>query len=180
MYKKFRSISTFVLGVFIAGTFQSASAEWSENAGGISAADAQDVVVSMKVNPKRNLEQACLAITFGRSLSAKPNANITLFVTLDGVALAKERVIKKRRLKCVTPWGEVSLKENLEAFLNENQNRMVVCPICWKERYGDDIPDFGVLPVSDDVTDLDGNDDHIVSNKAIGTMMFNADKILDF
>jgi len=191
MYKKFKSISTFILGILVAGAFQSASAEWNETAGGISAADAQDIVITMKVNPRRNLEQACLAITFARSLSAKPNANITLFVTLDGVALAKEKVINKRRLKCVTPWGEISLQKSLEAFLkgnsnnedNEgnliNQNAMVVCPICWDERYGDDLPDYGVLPISSDTTDVDGSD-HIVSNKGIGTMMFNADKILGF
>lgn len=166
--KIFKTVSTLVLGIAVAGAFQSANADWDVNAGGISAADPQDVVISMKANPRKNTEQACLAVTFARSLSGNPNSNVTLFVTLDGVALANQKVIKKRRLKCTTPWGEVTLKENLEAFVADNPNAMVVCPICWKERYDDKLPDYGVLP---GVT-APGN--------AIGTMIFNADKILDF
>ena len=169
MYKKFKIISTFILGITVASTLQTANADWSVNAGGISASDPQDVVISMQANPRKNLEQACLAVTFARSLSANPNANVTLFVTLDGVSLAKERVIKKRRLKCTTPWGEISLKESLEAFIDENNNSMVVCPICWKERYGEDLPDYGVLPGAEGTP-----------GTAIGAMIFNADKILDF
>ena len=169
MYRRLKSISTLILGITAAGMFQSANADWNVDAGGISAADPQDVVISMKVNPRKNLEQACLAVTFARSLSANPNANVTLFVTLDGVSLAKEKVIKKRRLKCTTPWGEITLKESLQAFIGENDNAMVVCPICWKERYGDDLPDYGVLPGAGDTP---GN--------AIGAMIFNADKILGF
>ena len=169
MYKKLRSVSTVLLGIIVAGVFQSANADWNLNARGISAADPQDVVVSLKTNPRRNLEQACLAVTFARSLAGNPNSNITLFVTLDGVALAKERVIKKRRLKCVTPWGEVSLKEHLETFINGDNNAMVICPICWKERYGDKLPDYGVLPGAEGVP-----------GTAIGKMIFNADKILGF
>ena len=169
MYTKFKNISIFVLGIIVTSTLQTANADWNINTGVISAADSQDVVISMKANPRKNLEQACLAVTFARSLSMKGDANITLFVTLDGVALAKERVIKKRRLKCTTPWGEVSLKENLEAFIGENNNSMVVCPICWKERYGEDLPDYGVLPGTEGTP-----------GTAIGTMIFNAEKILDF
>ena len=57
----------------------------------------------------------------------------------------------------------------MEAFIGDNQNAMVVCPICWKERYGEKLPDYGVLPGSGDTP---GN--------AIGALIFNADKILDF
>ena len=47
---------------------------------------------------------------------------------------------------------------------------MVVCPICWKSRYGDELPDYGVLP---------GTTEDVPA-EAIGKMMLDADKILDF
>jgi hypothetical protein len=123
-----------------------------------------------------NPEMACLAVTFANSLSGAPNTNVTLFVTLDGVSLADDSVVSSRRFKCDTPDGEISLKENLEAFLTEkdshsvNDNDLVVCPLCWISRYGDELPDYGVLPGSEDGTPRD----------AIGKMILDAEKILDF
>lgn len=113
-------------------------------------------------------------MTFARSLSG--GANVTLFVTLDGVSLADESVVSSRRFKCETPWGEISLLENLEAFLFDvdmnmmNMNNMVVCPLCWKSRYGDESPDYGILPGPP------GTPTSIM----IGKMILDAEKILDF
>ena len=111
-------------------------------------------------------------MTFARSLSGNPKANITLFVTLDGVNLASEDYITRKRLKeyeCTTPSGKLSLADHLTAYIGGNDNKMIVCPICWKERYGEDVPvDYGVLP-----------GDNAPGN-AIGKMIFNADKILSF
>ena len=167
MHKKIRSAFTLILGIVAVGLFQPANADWLiDSDGGISAGDAQDIVISLKSNPMSNPEMACLAVTFARSLSAA--ANVTLFVTLDGVSLADDSVASSRRFKCDTPWGEISLKENLEAFIAGNANNMVVCPICWKSRYGDELPDYGVLP---GIT---------VDGTAIGKMVLDADKILDF
>ena len=172
---------TLGLGVLTAGFIQSASADWEANYGGISAGVPQDIVVTLKSNPMANLEQACLAVTFARMLSGNPANNVTLFVTLDGVSLAKDQGKRGYRRICTTPekmGGEISLIENLEKFLDkdkdgeislEESKNMMVCPICWGERYGDDEPDYGVLPGLDGVPDT-----------AIGTMMGNADKILDF
>ena len=42
-----------------------ASGDLRVNLGGLSASDPQDVVVSLKVNPLTNPEQACLAVTLG-------------------------------------------------------------------------------------------------------------------
>ena len=167
MFKKIRNTFTLILGVAAVGLFQPVNADWlNDSGGGISAGDAQDIVISLKSNPMSNPEMACLAVTFARSLSAA--ANITLFVTLDGVSLADDSVVSSKRFKCDTPWGEISLIENLETFLAGNANNMVVCPICWKSRYGDELPDHGVLPG----TTVDGT--------AIGKMVLDADKILDF
>lgn len=204
MYKKFRRVFTLVVGIVAVGLFQSVNADWNVNNGGISAADPQDVVVSLKSNPMSDPEMACLAVTFARSLSMDPNPddefpsnkNITLFVTLDGVTLADDDVASSRRFKCDTPWGEISLIENLIGFLVErdlngnpifedgepklNHNKMVVCPLCWNSRYKNgQEPDYGVLPgvtVVDDTTEPPT----IIPGNAIGIMIFNADKILDF
>jgi predicted peroxiredoxin len=169
-----RSLTT-MLALLIFGAMQSVQADWNLNFGGISAADPQDVVVSLATDPNQDPEAACLAVTFARSLSGNQNANITLFVTLDGVNLASEDYITRKRLKeyeCTTPEtmsGKISLADHLTAYIAGNDNRMVVCPICWNERYEGELPDYGVLPGAEGVTD-----------KAIGAMMFNADKILSF
>ena len=174
MYKKIKGSFTLILGIVTVGLFQPVNADWAiDSYGGISQGDPQDIVISLKSNPMSNAEMACLAVTFARSLTntdTNPtNANVTLFVTLDGVSLADDSVASSRRFKCDTPWGEVSLKENLEAFIDGNDNNMVVCPLCWKSRYGDELPDYGVLPGAEGV-----------DPKAIGKMMLDADKILDF
>ena len=179
MYKKIRSTFTLILGIVAVGLFQPVNADWAiDSDGGISAGDLQDIVITLKSNPMSHPEMACLAVTFARSLSHNAdttppnltNANVTLFVTLDGVSLADDSVTGSRRFKCETPWGKISLKENLEAFIAENSNNMVVCPLCWKSRYGDEeLPDYGVLPGAEGV-----------DPKAIGKMMLDADKILDF
>jgi len=179
MLKRFTNLFPLITALAVIGTLQSVHADWSVNAGGITAEEEQDVVISLKSDPNHDPEAACLAVTFARSLSRNPNANITLFVTLDGVNLASDNYISKRRLKeyeCTTPFLSdppyVTLKENLNLFLDEtsdNHNNVVVCPICWKERYGEEIPDYGVLPGAEGTP-----------GTAIGTMIFNADKILDF
>lgn len=176
MCERFTKLFRLIPALAVIGALQTAHADWDVNYGGISAADEQDVVISLKSDPNHDPEAACLAVTFARSLSGNPNANITLFVTLDGVNLANDKYISRRRLKkyeCTTPFDppHVTLEENLIAFLNENSggdDGLVVCPICWKERYGGELPDYGVLPGA------------TAPGNAIGQMIFNADKILDF
>lgn len=175
MYKKFKSALTLIFGIAAIGLFQSVNADWQNNDGESSTVGiGQDIVVSLKSNPMSNPEAACLAVTFARSLSG--SANVTLFVTLDGVSLADKSVASSRRFKCDTPpsmGGEISLKENLEKFLGGNpdedgegdvynKNDMVVCPLCWDSRY-DEKPYYGIK-----------------SSPAVGAMILNAEKILDF
>jgi predicted peroxiredoxin len=174
MYAKFRKLLPAIAALATGVAVNSASADWIlDSGGGVSKGDPQDIVVSLKSDPMANAEMACLAVTFARSLSG--GANVTLFVTLDGVTLGDESVVKRRRFKCDTPWGEISLKENLEAFIDDNDNNMVVCPLCWISRYGDEeLPEYGVLPGSThpELGPIDP--------MAIGKMMLDADKILDF
>ena len=110
---------------------------------------------------------------------------ITVPPTLDGVVLGDLHVVRRGRFRCTTPEGVITLRENLEDFLCDtgdredccairgqgcdlednslNMNNMVVCPICWKERYGDEMPDYGVL-----------------NSMAVGAVLLNAEKIIDF
>jgi len=142
--------------------------DWRVDLGGNSAGDPQDVVITLKVNPLTNPETACLAVTLARSLRGYPEGvvnNVTLFPTLDGVALGDAKIVGNPKFKCTTPWGELSLRENLDAFLGGNDDNMVVCPICWRERYDAPIlPDYGVLG----------------DRTSVGDTLLNADKILDF
>lgn len=173
------------VGILTGGFFQSASADYSvdilsagDDVGGNSASIPQDIVVTLKSNPMANIEEACLAVTFARMLSGQPGHNVTLFVTLDGVSLA-DRQDRALHLMCAVPPamdtdgvvdGALSLRDNLMSFLGsgiDNYNNLVVCPICWGARY-DEGPDFGVLPGK------------TAPANAIGTMMGNAEKILDF
>lgn len=148
----------------------SVTADWSsESGGGLSAGDPQDVVITLKTNPLANPEAACLAVTLARALKSNGVTNVTLFPTLDGVALGDAKIVNKRRFHCTTPFPEpqpVSLKDNLKRFLDGNDNDMVVCPLCWEERYGGEPPDYGFLPPE--------------GNPAVGKMLLDADKVIDF
>lgn len=174
MHKRLTSLLSLLFAIVIGTAAQSVHADWDVNFGGLSGAVPQDIVVSLATDPNHDPEAACLAVTFARSLSGNPNANITLFVTLDGVNLASEDYITRKRLKkyeCTTPAtmsGKISLADHLIEYIDGNDARMIVCPICWKERYEDEIPDFGVLPGD------------TAPGTAIGTTIFNAEKILSF
>lgn len=175
-------------------SFASAVADWT-----IDASDSQedqvlqDIVISLKLNPRSNAKAACLAVTLARSLrgdfpdpstDARPEtgANVTLFPTLDGVALGDAHVVWNPRFECMTPEGMISLEGNLQLFLCDagtaddcdipddlNMNNMVICPLCWIDRYGyvDEstpvMPDYGVL---------NGN--------AVGKVLLGAEKVFDF
>ena len=149
-----------------------AVADWTVNAGPSSTAFVpQDIVVSLKTNPLSHPEAACLAVTMARSLRGDfldpdefppdefpdgTGANVTLFPVLAGVAIGDADVVSRRRFRCATPEGIISLQENLEDFLCDtgdrddcpegpNMNNLVQCPFCWIDRYGYALPDYGVL-----------------------------------
>jgi len=161
LYHEIIAASIFTL---LAMTSMSSNADWTSNSPPIQAGIPQDIVITLKQNPMSQPEAACLSVTLARSLrGGDPSANVTLFPTLDGVALGDSSVVSSRRFKCNTPWGEISLQENLEAFLAGNPNNMVICPLCWVERYGDQQPDYGVL-----------------NPPAVGALLLNAEKVIDF
>lgn len=141
----------------------------------------QNIVIVVSENPRSNAERTCLAVTLAKTLARAKTPdgefynpqNVTIFATLDGAALGVERIIDKRRFKCTQGDGsEISLQENLEQFLaydgSMNHNHLVLCPICYRERFGDRLPDYGVLPGVD------------VPPTAVIDVLTNADKVIDF
>lgn len=185
--KHIRGIGSFV--IVSAATFSvaaflppSASADWTVNAGGSSTArDGQDIVITLKQDPRANPEAACLAVTLTRSLrgdfppaeAPATEVNVSLFPTLDGVVIGDARVVSRPPFRCRTPEGVISLEENLVDFLCDtgnrddcpggpNMNNLVECPLCWMERYGEKVPDYGVL-----------------NSQALGAVLLNADKVID-
>ena len=138
------------------------NADYMIDLGAIRIGDAQDIVISPKQSPLANAEAVCLSITLARSLQ-RAGKNVTLFPTLDAVAIGDAKVVSSPRFKCNIGQSEISLKENLEAFLGGNNNHLVICPLCWGERYGTQKPDYGVL---------DGN--------AVGAVLLGAEKVIDF
>jgi hypothetical protein len=179
-----RCLPTVLLVAAVAPS--SGVADWTVDDGVLSTAGvAQDIVISLKLNPRSNAEATCLAVTLARSLrgdfsppEAPPtHANVTLFPTLDGVAIGDEHVVTSPRFQCTTPEGVITLEENLQDFLCDtgdrddcfipddlNMNNLVICPICWIERYGEGImPDYGVL-----------------NPQAVGAVILNAEKVFDF
>jgi hypothetical protein len=143
--------------------------------------DEQNIVIVVSENPRSNPERTCLAVTLAKTFAKnlyRPQ-NVTIFATLDGAALGVERVIAKRRFKCVQGDGsEISLQENLETFLaydgKTNQNHLVLCPICYRERFGDRVPDYGVLPSAE----YPG--EGLAPQTAVIDVLANADKVIDF
>lgn len=159
-----------------------ANADWIVGTGGgVSMGLPQDIVVTLKTNPRKNPEAACLAVTFAR-MSQMGGANVTLFPTLDGVALGNKKVVagkRHRHFKCSVPTtmepdGEISLKDNLNAFLAGNSDNMVICSLCWVERYGDKPPDYGILPPECTSPGIP------FECMAIMKMTLDADKVFDF
>lgn len=182
MFKSYRNAIILSAGIIAGGFFQSASADYSVNNGKLSIKHKQDIVVTLKSNPSAadpiGLEAACLAVTFARMLSSNPLNNVTLFVTLDGVYLADESSAHGEDCHTPFPGDEtILLGEHLEKFLKggaeeENQNNMVVCPLCYNKRLLGPVPDYGVVPGLE-------NPDHGAPKNAISTMVGNADKMLD-
>lgn len=165
-------LSLLTLSLVLAS--QVSSADW--RVPGPTNEDPQNIVIVVSEDLRRNAERTCLAVTLARSLATNPPdpsnpQNVTIFATLDGTALGIHRVVKRRRFKCTQADGsEISLKENLELFLQlkgEDDN-LVLCPICYRERFADKEPDYGVLPGFN------------APGSAVIEVLLNADKVVDF
>lgn len=166
-----QNLPKYLLASLLASTIVASQSQADWAVPGPTNDDPQNIVIIVSENPRSNPERTCLAVTLAKALAynGPRSQNVTIFATLDGTALGIKSVVKSRRFKCAQSDGtEISLKENLEQFLGGDDNNMVLCPICYEERYGDKEPAYGVLPGYD------------VSGFAVIDVLSNADKVIDF
>jgi hypothetical protein len=150
--------------ILIAITSFSASADYTLDKGPIRVTSPQDIVLTLGVDPTLNPEVACLALTMGQFLrSSSKKVNVTLFLRNDGVGLADAATVSSVTQPCQTPAGQVTLEQNLQAFIAGNDNNLVNCPICWGARFGMQPPAYGIL-----------------DSGAIPMLLLSADKVIDF
>ena len=74
LYSYLVTASTFAV---LAMTSLSSNADWTSNAPPIQAGIAQDIVISLKLNPMSQPEAACLSVTMANALK-DGGANVTL------------------------------------------------------------------------------------------------------
>jgi sulfur relay (sulfurtransferase) complex TusBCD TusD component (DsrE family) len=109
----------------------------------ISSADGQEkVIISLKTDPTKDPEPACVALQIGMNLlmspgGAAPADDVTLFVTIGGVELINPHNSIYNRTKpksvCTTPDGVASLQDLLTGFQGLGGN-VVICPLCATNR----------------------------------------------
>jgi hypothetical protein len=159
-----RKLLAIIIGLFLAFTSVTTIADYTIDKGPIRVKSPQDIVLTLSEDPTMKPEVACLALTMGQFLrSSSTKVNVTLFLKNDGVKLADYETVSSVYDLCMTPQGQLTLEENLEAFLADNPNNLVNCPICWGARFGMQAPDYGVL-----------------DSGAIPLLLLSADKVIDF
>ncbi|TNF91423.1 MAG: hypothetical protein EP297_15960 [Gammaproteobacteria bacterium] len=153
-------VSTIILVI----TSFNVSADYTVDKGPIRVRSPQDIVLTLSEDPTMKPEVACLALTMGQFIrDSSPKVNVTLFLKNDGVGLADAATVSSVTDLCQTPYGARTLEENLRAFIMENDNNLVNCPICWGARFGMQTPDYGIREAD-----------------AIPQLLLGADKVIDF
>jgi len=136
----------------------------------------EQVVISIRTDPLKDPEPACVALQIGMNLlmanvgvPVTPADRVSLFLTIDGVELVNpENQINKRKkpkLVCNTPAGEntASLAGLLEKFVNMEGSEVLICPLCSASR---------------GITDPTQGKD--ASAEEIHNLFLFADKVIDF
>lgn len=156
----------------------------------ISAADVssgdgyEKVVISLKTDPTKDPEPACVALQIGMNLlmspgGAVPADDVTLFVTTGGVELVNPHNSIHNRAKpkavCTTPNGinTASLQDLVVGFEGMGGSIMV-CPLCAISR------GFGVLdPETGEIQNPPTNG-AMGDGLSIHNLFLEADKVIDF
>ena len=140
----------------------------------ISSADGEErVVISLKTDPTKDPEPACVALQIGMNLlmspaGAPPADDVTLFLTIGGVELVNPHNSiynrNKPKIVCTTPDGvkTASLQDLLTGFEGLGGNVMI-CPLCADSR-----------GITDTVTGDRG------TGLTIHNLFPNADKVITF
>ena len=136
----------------------------------------EQVVISIRTDPLKDPEPACVALQIGKNLLMEnvgvpvtPADRVSLFLTIDGVELVNpENQINKRKkpkLVCNTPAGEntASLAGLLAKFVTMEGSEVLICPLCSASR---------------GITDPTQGKD--ASAEEIHNLFLFADKVIDF
>jgi sulfur relay (sulfurtransferase) complex TusBCD TusD component (DsrE family) len=107
----------------------------------------EQVVISIRTDPLKDPEPACVALQIGMNLlmanvgvQVIPADRVSLFLTIDGVELVNpdNQINKRKKPKfvCNTPAGEntASLAGLLEEFVNMEGSEVLICPLCSDSR----------------------------------------------
>lgn len=167
-----------ILGVIAVALSTAGSISYAEDQSSVD--ELEQVVISIKTDPLKDPEPACIALQIGMNLlmdTVPVNGNyipvirvdkVTLFPTIGGVELINpDNQINKRKkpkLDCDTPAGEntASLAQLLLGFVQLGGD-VVVCPLCADSR-GITEPTQGKMGNAEDIHNL----------------FLYADKVIDF
>jgi sulfur relay (sulfurtransferase) complex TusBCD TusD component (DsrE family) len=137
-------------------------------------AEEQSIAISLKQDlfTEKGYEAACISLQLGIML-AKQGATVTLFPSLDGVAIANALQLayvdvfaeEIGEWQCTTSNGPAPLGNIVTSFVAEGGS-MLVCPLCWNSRYGEN----AVL--------VEGAS--VGATATLAELFLGADKILDF
>lgn len=143
----------------------------------------ESVVITLQTSPFFNAEPACVAVQIGTNLlmdnvgePVTPVAEVTLFVTLQGVDAVSPRMPPPTALAgptappppiehfCTTPGDDKLLSDLIANFTTNMGGNIVVCPLCWKTRFPGETPEFGAtLPTPAQLHDLFLKADKVIS-----------------
>jgi hypothetical protein len=168
---------------------------------GVEAEDQQHVVITLQQDPLQNLEASCVGIQIGMSQLAL-GSQVTLFPTLAGVGVVNNEVLdlldpetvarpgrgrghafglgkgkKAEPELCLVggPNGTVTmpLGDLLDAFVGMG-GKIVVCPLCWFERYPETAADPAALEA------LLYENAEMGASSAIPMLFYEANKVIDY
>jgi predicted peroxiredoxin len=137
---------------------------------------AQQIVVSSKMDPYSAVgyEAACVAFSMGTLLKMN-GADTTMFLTLDGAQIAHVDSLVYidayasliGKWSCLTSSGPKLLTDVVNGFVAAGGN-ILVCPLCWTQRYGTEAGDMLINGAS------------MGSPTSLAETFLNASKVIDF
>jgi len=131
------------------------------------------IVISLQEDPlAEDPERACVALQLGTGL-LKSGAEVTIFATLGGVAIANQASLSSSSLcERVSMDGNLMEPAPLSAILSnylDAGGEILACPLCWVVRYGDLMDSMDQL--------IEG--DAVYADSPV-PLLLEADKVIDY
>jgi len=133
----------------------------------------EQIVISLQEDPLAgDPERACVALQLGTGLLMN-GAEVTIFATLGGVAIANQASLSSSRLcERVSSDGNLMEPAPLSAILSmylDAGGKILACPLCWVVRYGDLVESMDQL--------IEG--DAVYADTPV-PLLLEADKVIDY